>query len=107
MPLPMMAGDPATMMNQPGMGAPPAPASNQPTPQMVDPKQQARGGVELISQLQTTVRAQLEGLARQFPGVAESANQAAQLFDRALQQIVRDIIATVQTPEPEAPPIVR
>jgi len=116
MPLPMMAGDPATMLMQPGMqGAPPpTPASasmlpgggvppDQGSPTQADPRSQARGAVELVSQVRTTVTSQLEGLARQFPGAAKSANQAALMLDRALQDVVRDILSTLQTPEPAAP----
>src|SRR5262245_19957621 len=105
MPLPMMAGDPAGMLLQPGMqGAPtPGPMTGAPTPTPVDPKQQVRGAVELVSQLHTSVSDQLEGLARQFPMAAQSAQQLVQLFNRALQDLVRDIVQGVQMPEPEAP----
>jgi len=116
MPLPQMPGDPGTMLMQPGMapsGPPapgPAPVGTPPdpgTPQPTDPRAQARGAVELVSQVKSTVASQLEGLARQFPGAAKSANQVVLLLDKALQDVVRDILQTLQTPEPEAPAILR
>lgn len=105
----MMAGDPAGMLMQPGMqgGAPPPGAMTEQPPQTVDPKQQARGAVETISQLQSSISDQIEGLARQFPAAAKSAQQVVQVMNRALQDLVRDIIQGVQMPEPEGPRVVR
>lgn len=118
MPLPMMAGDPASMMQQPGM-APPAPSTAAPPPgvsppgapspdpqgsaQVVDPAQQMRGAVELISQAKTAFASTMEGLASQFPASAKSANQAVLVMNQAMQAVVRDILQAMQNPEPAAP----
>jgi hypothetical protein len=122
MPLPMMAGDPAGMLLQPGMmggpppgvdptqGAPPPPgamvgppAGTPGTLPQADPRAQARGAVELVSQAKATFQSQMEALVSQFPGASQSTQQLMLMIDKGVGDIVRTILMTLQAPEPPAP----
>jgi len=107
MPLPAMAGDPSTMTGMPGMGGAPPSGSNTEASAQVDPKEQARGAIELTSKIRSFNQDQLEAVATQFPSVAKDAKELMSIIDQGIGRLVKKLISTVQLPEPEAPRIAR
>ena len=112
MPLPMMAGDPATMMSQPGMqqqgpSAPPGPMAEPAAGGTVDPQAQQRGVVQLISQAQSGFLEVLSAIAQQNPALAKAVNALANAVTTGVRDLTREVIATGQVPEPPAPMTVR
>ena len=110
MPLPEMAGDVGSMMSGAGMqagaaGPPQAPGSQGDS--SVSPQEQARGAVEQVGKIRQSVSETLEAIASQFPTVSQSAQQLQQAINQGMQRLVKDIIKSIQTPEPEAPKILR
>lgn len=101
MPLPAMMSDPDQMLGNAG-------ASDQgPSSSPVDPQEQARGAVQEVGKLRKQVTEQLSAVATQFPTVAKETKDLQQMIDQGIQRLVKKIIATVQTPEPAAPAVVR
>lgn len=105
MPLPAIAGDDAAVMASPGMTN----QVDQPTPPQgdVNPQDQVRGAVVQVSGLRTSAQQTLEALATQFPTVSKPARDLAQALDRGLQALVKELVKTVQTPEPQGPRVLR
>jgi len=103
MPLPAMVGSDDSLMSNPGMGA----AQEDPGNQEVNPQEQAKGAVQIVSRLRSDAQAQLEAIATQFPSVSQAAKALQQAIDTGLQNLVRELIRTAQTPEPVGPRVVR
>jgi hypothetical protein len=109
MPLPMMAGDPATMLMQPGMQGPAAapdlmggaPATT------VDPREQQRGVMQVLAQVLSTATETLSTLAQQNPSMAKSLQTAVQAINAAIGNVVREAQQASNVPEPQAPATVR
>jgi hypothetical protein len=47
----------------------------------------------------------MEALMSQFPGAAKSAQQLMLMIDKGVGDVVRDILMTLQAPEPPAPTV--
>lgn len=105
MPLPAMVGDDETMLE--GDRNQPPSQQGEVAQSQTDPQAQVRGAVETTSQIRTFNRTQLETLARQFPSIAKSAQELMQIIDQGVQRIVKELVKTVQTPEPTAPKMLR
>ena len=103
MPLPAMMADPDQMLGSPGMGQ----SDQQPQNAPVDPQEQARGAVQVVGKLRKDVTEQLSAVATQFPTVAKEAKELQSMIDQGIQRLVKKIISTIQTPEPQAPAAVR
>ena len=104
MPLPQMAGDASSLLDNPGMSGP---SPTQGPSDGVDPKDQARGAVELVSKLRSSTKETLESIATQFPAASKPAKELAQMIDQGIQRLIREIVKTTNTPEPAAPAVVR
>lgn len=107
MPLPVMTGDPSTLMDQPGLSAPPPEGPGTGSTPEADPKAQVKGAIEASSQLRSASQQQLSAIATQFPSVSQDAQELMKLLDQGIQRLVKKLISTVQMPEPQAPPAVR
>lgn len=105
MPLPAMIGDDETMLG--GERSQPSSQQGEVADSSVDPQSQVRGAVETTSQIRTFNRTQLETLARQFPSIAKAAQELMQIIDQGVQRIVKELVKTVNTPEPTAPKMLR
>jgi hypothetical protein len=103
MALPAMVGSDETLMSGPGMqGADPDQGK-----QEVNPQEQAKGAVQLVSQLRQYTQSHLEALATQFPSVSEAAQRLQQAMDQGLQNLVRELIKTAQDTAQPGPRVVR
>lgn len=103
--LPSMASDPDQMLGSQGMSAPAPQRENGSSP--INAQDQARGGVQTLGQLQKSVKEQLEAIATQFPTVAKDTKAVQQSIEQGIQRLVKAIVQTVQTPEPDAPTALR
>lgn len=75
--------------------------------QQVNPADQAKGAIQVVSKLRTSNREQLEGIATQFPSVSKEAKDLLTAFDNGLQGLVKKIIETTRIPEGPGPRVTR
>lgn len=101
-----MMGTDDTMMATQGSQAAAAPFGDQ-GDQSVTPQDQAKGAVQVLSQLRESNKAQISAIAEQFPAVSKAAKELTAAFDKALQALIKEIVKTTSTPESAAPRVVR
>lgn len=102
-----MTGSDESLMSGPGMQG----AASSPTPdqgnQEVNPQDQAKGAVEILSKLRQTNMSQIEAIATQFPAVSKAAKDLFGAFDRGLQGLIKEIVKTTSQPDGIQPRVAR
>ena len=101
-----MAGDAGGIMLSEGMGGM-SPFGETSQQSQTSPQEQARGAVQLISSMRKQTGESLTALATQFPAVSKNAHELQQVFEQALQRLLREIVSSANQPEPSAPAVLR
>lgn len=95
------------MLAGPGMDqAAQAPPNGQGS-QNIDPREQVKGAMKILSDVRGNAQQAFSAIATQFPAASGEAQAIQTAIDQGVQRLLKKLLMSVEMPEPSGPDVLR